>query len=140
MRAVAVEHDGHLVAGAQLLRDFREALAHQLERLAVHGAGLVDHRDEIHRIATPFLLVDVGGEADADEITRLRYRERSARAASPVRQNNCRQASAAGSTMSCSLISPSAVKSLGCGMRWNSTSPRKKLMSCAPPWPTRMRR
>ena len=72
MRAIAVEHDGHLVAGTQLLRELGEALAHQFERFTVHGPGLVDHGDEVHRIPAPLLFIDVGGEAHADEITRLR--------------------------------------------------------------------
>jgi hypothetical protein len=72
VRAVAIEHDGHLVTRTQLFREFSETLAHEFERFAVHGSGLVDHRDEIHRIPAPFLFIDVGGEAHTDEISRLR--------------------------------------------------------------------
>jgi hypothetical protein len=70
--AVAVEHDRDGVVGAELAGDLVERLAHEVQRVAGHGARLVDDGDEVQRRALVGRGVEARGEAELGEVADLR--------------------------------------------------------------------
>src|SRR6185436_7636343 len=75
VRAVAVKHDGELVARRELLQHLPEAQSHHVEWSAIHRAGLVYNGDEIERLTMPALRIDAGREAESDQIFCVRLRD-----------------------------------------------------------------